>query len=888
MSAHHLIDRRAASAHAPPNYSDRIDAFVARHEAGTWLRTEQSGPDATWTYLHYAHADVPRQGWKLHVSATVHNSDAVLGAVLDAVAQVPVTFKLAKDEIALQELNNGAGGLSQVGKFITIYPHCENALKRIAHLVDCNTRDLRGPDVPTDLAYREGSVVFFRYGDFTGQLLRLSTGELAPAITGPDGNLVRDIRETQFVKPDWAAIPFESAWRRPKLMVHDTVARRLVVTAPMSEAPRGNVYLAIDLQAERLCALKTANHNFEGRDSSIDARSQLVAEAEILKALAATRVAPEVYGVLEPAGETILEMEFIEGQSLSEFVTARYHSDAPLSRHEITSLGLSLAAVVADLHRDGIGHGDLKSANVMLTPERKVRLIDFGLSVALDAPSAGGAAGTRGYFKTRMPREPIARRDLYALGAVLFFIATGAEPSVAPDLDDLLVRPLQLLNPALNSDIAQIIERCLVADATGYAGVQDLLDALTDLDRLVAAGPAVRKPRGRPAICERLRRGSELLLRAMEHTPGFGAPQDIGTKLNPEPVYFDINRGLAGAVVALARIANYTGEASYREALQGAASRLAGIAGANHDLCPGLYNGKAGMAAALLLAARVLDCGTSRQTAHRLGRDVLASAEPNPDLFIGLAGIARAGIALHAVSGEQHLLRQLEQIGERLVDAATTDADGGIYWTIPAGYAQMSGHSYLGFAHGAAGIADVLLDLYRLTGRKSFAQTVLGAANWIARQALRSPSGGLCWPVVPGGPPHAAFWCHGAAGIGSFFARLAGWDLFPGAMDVAKGAADAVSRTSRRWGPSRCHGIAGSIEFMMEMFEQTRSRAYLDAAADMCALSETFYRRDADSGCWQPGRPGSFDLGYMTGLSGLLSTYVRNSMAGEFACTVRI
>jgi predicted Ser/Thr protein kinase len=875
----------------PENFSEKIDAFVARQDSGAWRRTDQPGRNATWIYVSSSRGQTPKQGWKIHVSAALEDSDAVLGAFLEAIVKVPTAFKLAKDKKTLQEINNGSGGLSQIGKFITVYPRSKRDLELIASLVDRNTRGLRGPDVPSDLAYNKDSLVFFRYGDFTGQRLRLSTGELVPAIADPNGMLVKDIRETQFSKPDWATIPFKSFWRRPKLKVNDTLDGRLFVVSPLSEVPRGNVYIAVDLQAERLCAVKSANHNFEGRDTS-DARSQLLGEATILKKLQGKHYVPELYDLLEQDEETVLVMEFVEGQNLSEFMTMRHLVDTQLSRDEIISLSISIVEIILDLHLQNIAHGDLKSTNIMITHDRRVRIIDFGLSSFLDEPSAGRPVGTRGYFRTDMLRngERIELRDLYALGAVLYFIATGAEPWLAPNQDELLSRPLSLMNPSLDSDIADIVERCLATEGIQrYSSVQELLEALTGLDRSGEVAHRGINKRGARATGDQLRDGTELLLEALNGTPGFNpALQEAQARLNPDPIYFDINQGLAGAVIALARITDFTGEKSYRAALRTSACYLVEIATGTADLCPGLYNGVGGMVAALLLAARVLNCETLMLRAVRLGGELLITNTTNPDLFIGVAGIARAGVALHAVHAEPSVLERLEQLGEQLLGLATSEEYGGIYWTIPAGYEGMSGRTYLGFAHGAAGIADVLLDLYQMTGNESFLRAVMGAATWLARHAERSPFGGLYWPSVPNGPPNPAFWCHGAAGIGSFFARLAGHKVLPEAMDMARGAAEAVSRTTRWCSPNRCHGLAGSIEFMMEMFELTKCNTYLEAATEMSVLSDKFYRRDAERRDWQPGPSGTFDVGYMTGLSGLLSTLVRTSMKGEFSCMLRI
>src|SRR5206468_2161739 len=96
-------------------------------------------------------------------------------------------------------------------------------------------------------------------------------------------------------------------------------------------------------------------------------------------------------------------------------------------------------------------------------------------------------------------------------------------------------------------------------------------------------------------------------------------------------------------------------------------------------------------------------------------------------------------------------------------------------WPLPATANQVTGSRYLGYAHGAAGIADALLDYVAIAGDAQALRVVQGAARWVvalARPALADGSG-LAWQAEAGAAAAAALWCHGAAGIGRFLFHCA-------------------------------------------------------------------------------------------------------------------
>jgi len=137
------------------------------------------------------------------------------------------------------------------------------------------------------------------------------------------------------------------------------------------------------------------------------------------------------------------------------------------------------------------------------------------------------------------------------------------------------------------------------------------------------------------------------------------------------------------------------------------------------------------------------------------------------------------------------------------------------------------------------------------TGDDRFLSAARGAGRWLARQAVPvlDDGSGLDWPRTEGEPPFGAAWCHGAVAIGLFFLHAARLDVLPGAADVAARAARTAARGARPQGPIQCHGLAGNIEFLLDMNSVTGDAAYLAEARSLGRLLEAFsYEKDGSSG----------------------------------------
>ncbi len=265
-------------------------------------------------------------------------------------------------------------------------------------------------------------------------------------------------------------------------------------TGKIGEGGMGEVYRACDEHLDREVALKVLHPGVLADESM---RKRFRKEALALSKFTHPNIAT-VFDFDTQEGIDFLVTEYILGRSLDSMIAG-----GRLREKEIVRLGIQLAEALEAAHREGVIHRDLKPANILVTPEGRLKVLDFGLArmVRPCGPSAPTAsetltpvfAGTLPYMAPEQLQGGAgdARTDVYAAGVVLYEMATGHLPFPADALAAMLVDILQRspappgrLNSELSPRLEDIILKCLEKDPENrYQSAKELL---VDLRRLAA------------------------------------------------------------------------------------------------------------------------------------------------------------------------------------------------------------------------------------------------------------------------------------------------------------------------------------------------------------------------------------------------------------------
>ncbi len=229
----------------------------------------------------------------------------------------------------------------------------------------------------------------------------------------------------------------------------------------------GEVYRAWDPVLEREVALKLLLPQGLNPDEEF---ASIVAEARALARVRHPNIV-SVYGVDRREGRVGFWSDFVRGQTLSALVTTQ----GPMDAKAAAKVGVALCDALAAVHGAGLLHRDIKASNAMRDENGRVLLMDFGLSHELWR--ASGVAGTPAYMapEVRAGQPASVQSDLYALGILLRFLATG---DAAQPLENATARSGDLSSTLLQ----EVISKATSPDAKDrYASAAQMGEALTQV-----------------------------------------------------------------------------------------------------------------------------------------------------------------------------------------------------------------------------------------------------------------------------------------------------------------------------------------------------------------------------------------------------------------------
>ncbi len=264
----------------------------------------------------------------------------------------------------------------------------------------------------------------------------------------------------------------------------------------------GEVYRARDNKLGRDVALKVLPPALAANSERM---GRFQREAQVLASLNHPNIAA-IYGLEESGGTRALVMELVEGQTL-----AGRAKRGPVPLDEALNIARQIAEALETAHEKGIIHRDLKPENIKVTPEGKVKVLDFGLAKAMDTAGssaedlshsptlsaegtkAGVILGTAGYMSPEQARgKPVDKRtDIWAFGCVLFELLAGRRAFPGETLSDCVAGVLgkepewNALPSSMPGQVQALLRRCLQKDPPRR--LRDMGDARIELEDTLAS-----------------------------------------------------------------------------------------------------------------------------------------------------------------------------------------------------------------------------------------------------------------------------------------------------------------------------------------------------------------------------------------------------------------
>jgi outer membrane protein assembly factor BamB/tRNA A-37 threonylcarbamoyl transferase component Bud32 len=275
------------------------------------------------------------------------------------------------------------------------------------------------------------------------------------------------------------------------------------------------VYRGRDLRFKdvvRPCAIKEMYQSAPDSNTRLLNLKNFERESGLLATLHHPAI-PKVYDFFEENGRFYLILELVPGQDLESVLD---EAGEPLAEERVVRWAAQICDVLAYLHNrtpEPIVFRDLKPSNVMVTPDERIVLIDFGIARNLNRGDRKGTMiGTEGYSPPEQYRglaEP--RGDLYALGATMHHLLTASDPRLETPFT-FHERPLRALNPAISPETDAVVAQALEYDASArWNSAEELKQALLATPAL-SGTPVLSGARPAAATAARSRAASTELL----------------------------------------------------------------------------------------------------------------------------------------------------------------------------------------------------------------------------------------------------------------------------------------------------------------------------------------------------------------------------------------
>ncbi len=411
-------------------------------------------------------------GWIFQLSASIIEASEYVRKFAHLIPQLAAAIEIPKNFQAMSQILMGHLGIEYFNVIITIYPNNNEDSSIILNKLLSIDPPARYPNIPT--AKHLCNNIFVKYGYHS--MLRISSDDGNENLWGinADGSLTPCIISPSYELDKNIVWPFKMAPLKKTKRFNKIIGDQTIITKSIKNDIKGNVYKGLYFESWwslKKCIIKSGNKGDLINLFNNDSADNIAFQYYIHKKLEILNIAPKAYDLVSDELSSYFVIEFIDGEKLTEIVANIQPlggwGKIPLkNRKLILDMLLQMLSIVQSLHKCGIIHRDISLSNFILRKDKKLFILDFGLSFDLSTesplhhPYTGATIGYTAPIMTDIySYTPDYTEDIYSLGASMILMFTGMYPSYF-DPSKPIVNQSKLIKLIKCEEVVNMIVSC--------------------------------------------------------------------------------------------------------------------------------------------------------------------------------------------------------------------------------------------------------------------------------------------------------------------------------------------------------------------------------------------------------------------------------------------
>lgn len=831
-----------------------------------------------WIYfMTTKNNQLPNQGWKIHISVVPYQSIELFKVIISTLKDFNVNWKIPSSFKKLKRITYGGVQIEQTGKVVTIYPSNKKVFKILMGKLHEITKMFFGPKVPTDKKYKNSNCLFYRYGAFKDlYYYDKYTGIKVPSLYNNKGELEIDNRSPGKYKPEWVEPIFIEENQEFINIGKFLLKKNIKIDKVIKQGGKGGIYL-VNYKGKK-AILKEGRANVVTDELGRDVRDRLKNESEILIILNDVSISPKPLDFFKMSENVYLLMEFFEGKTLRKYIE-ELHYISEYNDEILIQICEELFSIIQVFHEKKIIIRDLSPNNIIID-KSGLKIIDLELAHITNGNYKTFTGYTAGYVK--MGEEDGERSsykdDIYAFGALLYFISTGIDPYFKFEEYKTF---FEKLNNFLNYIETPILRKI------GKMGVKlmrnpDISFNIDFFNEYLVEKKSLKK------FDDQCMNKELILDKALSIADYIYNIADFENKKTLWPTnglseLFHIgnfNNGVSGSAYYYYELYEITKDKKYLYYAKDIIEWVNNNHGYETNATPpGLYFGYGAIPWILSNLGKKLKDNSLTNKAIEIANLIANDKIRQMNISHGASGIGLMLMEVFEQTGDNELLIKASEMGDLVIKNAKYQEDK-IYWnaisTLKEGFKI---HKPIGYSHGIAGIGYFLLSLYSLTKEEKFLKIVYEVIKTLDRTSIEIANGkAVTWAHSLDdinstiGWTH---WCNGASGVGNFLLPASQIIKNNKIIKLSEKCADAVNLSSAFGSFCQCHGLAGNGDFLINAFRFTNNQKYYETAVSNSQKLLALKYIQNNLWLWTIEDRQTFGIEYMTGYVGIYSFLLR-------------